>query len=133
MTEAAALAAFVRGTISFNALRNALVESTDFVFEPNGTVRITSHRPLPVTVVRPSDIERALRRYQGGELTIEEVSIWGLVLGSLDAFDLVLADEKAQDAVWDVLAQISVASINDAFDAMRVAALLEQVEDAMQP
>ena len=46
---------------------------------------------------------------------------------------MVLADEKAQDAVWDVLAQISVASINDAFDAMRVAALLEQVEDAMQP
>lgn len=127
MTEGAALSAYVAGKISFNALRNALASSTEFVFQPNGSVHVTSRRPLPRTVVRPTDVHRALTRYQNGELTIEELSMWGLVLHSLDAFEVQGPSESAQEEIWDVIGQFSLASINSAFNADRVSELLERV------
>jgi hypothetical protein len=132
LTEAQALAAFVAGTISFNALRNAIAESTDFIFQPNGTIHITSHRTLPTTVFRPADVERVLTRYQAGEVTIEELSVWGLVLRTLDAFELGDTDEESRDTIWDVLAHLSVASINDAFDLDRVIRLLGLVRGTLR-
>ena len=127
MTEAAALSAYVEGTISFNALRNVIAGSTHFVFQPNGTIRVTSHRPLPLVTVRASDVQRVLARYQSGHLTLEEVSTWGLVLHSLDAFEVQAASESDEEEVWDVIGQLSVASVNNAFDADRVSQLLTRV------
>jgi hypothetical protein len=127
MTEGDALSAYVAGRISFAALRNAVARSTEFVFEPNGTVHVTCRRPLPRTAIRPKDLQRALTRYQNGNTTIEELSIWALVLHNLDAFDMQGPSEQVKEQLWDVLGQLSLASVNDAFDASRVSGLLEQV------
>lgn len=127
MTESAALAAFVAGTISFAALRNALSDSTVFVFQPGGGINITSSRPLPHTVIRPCEVRRALARYRDGELTIEELSIWGLTLQALDSFEVV-GTVDMQEETWEVIAQLAVASVNTAFNQARVAQLLVRME-----
>src|SRR5918999_708881 len=130
MTEGAALSAYVAGKISFSALRNALVNSAEFVFQPNGTVHIKSRRLLPRTVIRADDVRRALTRYQSGELTIEELSTWGLVLYNLEPFEARASSESAQEEIWEVIGQLSLASVNDAFDAARVAELLDRLDSA---
>jgi hypothetical protein len=128
MTEGEALSAFVAGTISFNALRRAIEESTDFRFQPGGGIQVTSRRPLPRTTISAEDVRRVLMRYQDGQLTLEEVSIWGVVLNALDAFELQGMGEPDAEEVWDVVAQLSVASINTAFTPERVSALVDRVD-----
>lgn len=128
MTEAAALKAFVRGRISFSALRNALADSTDFIFFPNGTVRVSSRRALPPTMVRLQDVHRMLARYQRGEVTIEELATWGIVLHTLDGFEVRGISEARQEAIWDVIGQFSVAAVNKKFGESRVSELLEQLQ-----
>jgi hypothetical protein len=132
MTEAAALRAFVASKISFSALRNALADSTDFAFLPKGTVSVSFRQSLPCTVFRAKDVQRVLVRYQRGELTIDELTIWGLVLHSLDVFELHGVSEAREEEVWDVITQLSVASINDAFDAVRVSDLLRRLSAVVQ-
>jgi hypothetical protein len=132
MTEGAALSAYVAGKISFNAFRNAVANSTEFVFEPRGSVRILSRVPLPRTVVHPMDVERALRRYHNGELTAEELSVWGLVLYNLDAFEVQAPNEPAEEETWDVIGQLPLASVNDAFNAARVSELLARLHKLTQ-
>lgn len=127
MTEDAALRAYVAGTISFSALRSAVADSTTFVFQPNGTVHIASRGALPRTAIHPEDVQRALLRYQSGELTVEELAIWGLVIHNLSAFELKGARESDSEEVWDVIGQLSLASINDKFDAERVSDLLSRI------
>lgn len=128
MTEGAALSAFVAGTISFNALRNAIADSTEFRFRPAGGIDITSRRPLPRTTVRPEDVRRVLARYQDGQLTMEEVSVWGLVVNNLDAFELAGAAEHDEEALWEIIGQLSVASVNQAFTSERVSQLLGRID-----
>lgn len=132
MTEGAALSAYVAGKISFNAFRNAVVNSTEFVFQPNGSVRILSRTALPRTDVRPIDVRRALTRYQNGELTVEELSVWGLVLYNLDAFEVRAPNELAEEETWIVIGQLPLASVNDAFNAARVSELLERLPNPAQ-
>lgn len=132
MTEGAALSAFVAGTISFNALRNAIADSTEFRFQPAGGIHVTSRRPLPRTTIRPEDVQRVLGRYQDGQLTLEEISVWGLVIDNLDAFELAGAPEHEEEAIWDVIAQLSVASINPAFTSERVSQLLQRIDDVIE-
>jgi hypothetical protein len=129
MTEAAALRAFVATEISFNALRNALADSTDFAFLPSGTISVVSRRALTRTAFRPADVQRVLVRYQCGELTIGELSIWGVVLHALDSFDLEEVSEARKDEVWDMISQISVASISESFNATDVSNLLKNLGD----
>ena len=127
MTESTALSAFVAGTISFQALRNAIAETTEFLFVPAGGIRITSRRRLPRTIITPTDVQRVLARYKDGQLTLEELSIWGLVVNALAAFELEGATDSDAENVWDVIAQLSVASVNDAFTPHRASTLLEQI------
>jgi hypothetical protein len=129
MTESAALSAFVAGTISFNALRNAIAESTDFRFQPGNGVHVTSRRPLPRTVICPGDVKRVLERYQDGQLTVEEMAVWGLVINSLDAFELVGVSDDEAESVWDVVSQLSLASVNQAFTPERISQLLRRIDD----
>ena len=128
MTDAEALSLFVAGSISFSALRQALVESTTFVFQPNGGVRITSHSQLPRTMFRREDVRRMLIRYQNGELTLEELSIWGLVLHGLDAFEVDGGTELERETTWDVVAQLSAASINEKFNPERMSDMLGRMD-----
>jgi hypothetical protein len=97
------------------------------MFQPNGTVHIASRRPLPRIPIHLEDVQRALTRYQNGELTVDELATWGLVLHNLDAFEVHGASESGQEEIWDVIGQLSVASVNDALDAMRASDLLERV------
>lgn len=126
MTEAEALAKFVSGEISFEALRQALSQSIEFIVRPGGDILVRSTRPLPKTSVRIADIQRVLDRYRAGELTLGEVSTWGLLLNTLNAFELEEIhevdelNELAQDDVWDIIGQLSIASLNASFDAKRV-------------
>jgi hypothetical protein len=116
--------------MSFNALRNAIADFTTFAFHPKGRIEFTSLRALPRTVFTPQDVERAIRRYQSGELTIDELATWGLVLYNLDAFDLggVLASDS--DEVWEILGELSLAAINERFDDARASQLLERASMA---
>jgi hypothetical protein len=127
VNEKTALAAFVEGRISFSALRNALAESTAFAFLPDGTIHIQSLRQVPTTGIRPRDVQREIERYQLGELTREEVSVWGVVLRSLDSFELEGVDESRKEELWDVIAHLSLASVNPAFTDERVSDLLDRV------
>jgi len=127
MTEEAALSAYVAGTISFSAFRNAVVDSTTFVFQPGGTVHIASRRPLPRVQIGPEDVQRALTRYQNGEVTLEELATWGLVLHNLDAFEIQGVSESTEEEMWDVIGQLSIASVNEAFDTPRVSILLQRL------
>lgn len=85
---------------------------------------MTSHRPLPRTRVRAEDVRRLLNRYQEGSVTLEELSLWGLVVHNLDAFELAGANEGDEE-VWAIIGQLSVASVNPAFTRERVSQLLE--------
>ena len=127
MTEAEALSKFVAGEISFGALRNALAGSIDFVFEPSGTIEVTYKRQLPKAGITAEDIARMLRRYQNGETTLEELATWGLVIHNLNAFELEHRTEMQREAVWDVIGELSVASVNTAFDEDRASELQEQL------
>lgn len=128
MTEAQALSAFVAGTISFSALRNAIAESTQFVFQPSGTIQITSTRKLPKTSFAVGDVARVLERYVAGEVTKEELTTWGLVVHNLNAFEFENSSEIQREAIWDIVGELSVASVNSAFDAGHAAELRERLQ-----
>lgn len=126
MTPGAALGSFVAGRISFNALRNAIREFTTFAFHPRGRIEISVRRALPRVVITPEDVERAIRRYHLGEVTIGELASWGMVLHNLDAFELEQVAEADADEVWEILGELSLSTINDQFDEARAAQLLER-------
>lgn len=73
-----------------------------------------------------------LLRYEEGELTLEELSLWGVVLRSLDAFDLEGIDRSRKEELWDLIAHISLASVSEAFTSQRVSELLAGVASILE-
>jgi hypothetical protein len=52
-----------------------------------------------------------------------------VVLHALDSFDLEEVSEARKDEVWDMISQISVASISESFNATDVSNLLKNLGD----
>src|SRR5215218_5899967 len=121
MTPDAALNAFVAGRMSFNALREAIAEFTTFVFHPKGRIELAWQRPLPRVSFTTQDVERAISRYESGELTVDELAMWALVIYNLDAFDLNGAVEAGTEEVWEIVGELSLAVVNERFDLGRAA------------
>ena len=124
MNEATALSQFVSGELEFGDLREALSASTQFNLDPKGGLEEVRHiRPLSRVRFTHQDIDRMLDRYERGAIGLAGLAVWGTVLSHLDAFEVASTSDADEEVAWEVLNQLSVAAVNDAFDARRVAEL----------